>query len=76
LLSYEQIAARLNLSVTQVKRMRARHQIPFVKMGKTIRFFPEEVEETIRKNLTVRAIPTKKAASKPTSIPKATGANQ
>lgn len=71
LLNTEQLAARLGVSPKHVQRLRIRHQIPWIKLGRTVRFDPLTAESAIRSNLTVRAV--KKPAAKPTSRPKEVG---
>jgi excisionase family DNA binding protein len=75
-LDEDELAARLRVSPKTIYRLRIRHQIPWIKLGRIVRYIQKEVEEAIQQNLTVRAIRTKKAASKPTSISKATVAKQ
>lgn len=47
LMTVEEAAARLGVSVRFVRRLVAERRIPFVKVGKFVRFDPADLEEWI-----------------------------
>jgi excisionase family DNA binding protein len=73
-LDEDELAARLRVSPKTIYRLRIRHQIPWIKLGRIVRYIQKDVEEAIQQNLTVRAIRTKKAASAPAA--RSQGANR
>lgn len=44
LLNIEQVAARLGTSVRHVRRLVHERKIPYVKVGRLLRFDPDEIE--------------------------------
>ncbi|HEY2422522.1 MAG TPA: helix-turn-helix domain-containing protein [Chthoniobacterales bacterium] len=70
LLDTKQLAARLGVSKKHIQRLRIRHQIPWIKLGRTVRFDPAHVATAIRNNLTVRAAkkPAAKSMLKPEEV--------
>ncbi|MBL3519468.1 helix-turn-helix domain-containing protein [Arcobacter lanthieri] len=48
LLTIEEIAVRLNLSIHQVNKLRKENGLPCIKIGRSIRFNLEKVNEFLR----------------------------
>lgn len=47
LLKAEDVATLLQVKPAKIYQMKARHEIPFIKIGGSIRFDPEEIKEWI-----------------------------
>jgi excisionase family DNA binding protein len=54
LLTEEQLAGILRVTDRHIRNLRSRNLIPFVRLGRTIRYDPDHVQAVIEKNLTVR----------------------
>lgn len=50
LLTEQQVAEMLSVTVHGVRKWRIKGYIAFIKIGKTIRFEPEEVEAFVKRN--------------------------
>lgn len=48
LMTYQQISDATGIGVPMLKKMRQRKQLPFYKIGRTIRFRLSEVEQSIQ----------------------------
>ena len=50
LLDYDELAAWLNTSVRHLRRLVDEHRIPFKKVGRKVRFDPEEIKQWLDSN--------------------------
>ncbi|MDN5069417.1 excisionase family DNA-binding protein [Aliarcobacter butzleri] len=49
LLTKEELAVRLNLSVHRIDKLRKNDKLPYIKMGRNVRFNLEEVNQFLKK---------------------------
>ncbi|PPF73606.1 DNA-binding protein [Pseudoclavibacter sp. Z016] len=50
LLTVQQAAEYLNVSVSTVRRLRAQGQLAFVKLGSSVRFTPDDLDDLVTQN--------------------------
>jgi excisionase family DNA binding protein len=53
LLNCSQVADILGISVRKVRRMKSQREIPHVKVGRSVRFRPQDIESYVMSNVVV-----------------------
>lgn len=47
LMTYQELSARLGLSVSYLRRLVMLREIPYIKIGRTVRFNPDDIDNWV-----------------------------